>query len=147
MNRLTAGRRPAGFTLVEVIVALAIIGLALLAVVAKIGHMVETANVMSERTYANWIAQNKITEMRLANVIPEVSSTSGEVDYAGTEWAWRAVVSESGIENLFQVEVSVSYAGSTDEIRRVMGFIGEPVPPGQGNRAWARGSQSSGERE
>lgn len=137
----------AGFTLIEVMVALAIIGLALLAVGSKMGQMVDTANVMRERTYASWIAQNKIAEMRLANVLPEVSSSSGEVDYVGMEWAWRAVVSETGVENLFRVDVSVSYAGSADVIRTVTGFIGEPVAPGQSNRAWLRGPTGSGERE
>lgn len=146
-NPVCSHARYRGFTLIEVMVALAIIGLSLLAVGAKMGQMVDTANVMRERTYASWIAQNKIAEMRLANVIPTVSATSGEVEFAATEWAWRAVVSETGIENLFRVDVSVSYAGSADNIRTVTGFIGEPVPPGQSNRAWIRGPSGSGERE
>ena len=76
------------FTLVEVMVALAIIALSLTAVAAKMSRMIDTSNSMRERTYASWIAQNKITELRLANVLPEVSATSGEVDYANTTWRW-----------------------------------------------------------
>lgn len=139
--------RPAGFTLLEVMVALAIIGFALLAIGSKMGQMVDAANAMRERTYASWIAQNKIAEMRLANVLPEVSSSSGEVEYAGTEWRWRAVVSETGVENLFRVDVAVGYPGSDYDIREVSGFIGEPVIPGQANRAWRQGSENSGERQ
>jgi len=132
------------FTLVEVMVALAIIALSLTAVSAKMGRMIDTSNSMRERTYASWIAQNKITELRLANVLPEVSATSGEVEYANTTWRWRAVISESGIENLFRVDVAVSYEDGDDVVRTVTGFIGEPVIPGQSNRAWNRGSQNSG---
>lgn len=132
------------FTLVEVMVALAIIALSLTAVAAKMGRMIDTSNSMRERTYASWIAQNKITELRLANVVPEVTATSGEVDYANTTWRWRAVISESGIENLFRVDVSISYENDDDVIRTVTGFIGEPVPLGQSNRSWSRGSQDSG---
>jgi general secretion pathway protein I len=128
-------------------VALAIVAFSLTAVAASMGQMIDTANAMRERTYASWIAQNQIAEMRLANVIPEVTSTSGEVDYAGTEWAWRAVVSETGVENLFRVDVTVSYAGSADGIRTVSGFIGEPVVPGQSNRSWNRGSENPGATE
>ena len=135
------------FTLVEVMVALTIIALSLTAVASKMGRMIDTSNSMRERTYASWIAQNKITELRLANVLPEVSATSGEVNYANTTWRWRAVVSESGIENLFRVDVAVSYEDGEDVVRTVTGFIGEPVIPGQSNRAWNRGSQNAGERE
>ena len=139
--------RNQGFTLLEVMVALAIVAFSLTAVAASMGQMIDTANAMRERTYASWIAQNEIAEMRLANVIPEVTSTSGEVDYAGTEWAWRAEVSETGVENLFRVDVTVSYAGSSDGIRTVSGFIGEPVAAGQSNRSWNRGSENPGETE
>ncbi len=139
--------RNRGFTLIEVMVALAIVAFSLTAVAASMGQMIDTANAMRERTYASWIAQNQIAEMRLANVIPKVTSTSGEVDFAGTEWAWRADVSETGVENLFRVDVKVSYAGSPDSIRTVSGFIGEPVAAGQSNRSWNRASSNTGATE
>ena len=140
-------QRHQGFTLIEVMVALAIVAFSLTTVAASMGQMIDTASAMRERTYASWIAQNKIAEMRLANVIPEVTSTSGEVDYAGTEWAWRADVSETGVENLFRVDVTVSYPGSRDGIRTVSGFIGEPVAAGQSNRSWNRASANTGATE
>lgn len=122
--------RKNGFTLVEVMVALTIVAFSLTAIAASMNQMIDAANAMRERTYASWIAQNKIAELRLSGVTPEVSSTSGEVDFANTEWAWRTVVSETGIESFYRVDVSVSLAGSEYDIRTVTGFIGEPVPPG-----------------
>ena len=137
--------RSRAFTLVEVMVALAIIALSLTAIAAKMSRMIDTSNSMRERTYASWIAQNKITELRLANVLPEVSTTSGDIDYANSNWRWRAVISESGIENLFRVDVEVYDTSGDVLIRKVTGFIGEPVIPGQSNRSWGRGSGNSGE--
>ncbi len=136
--------RENGFTLVEVMVALTIVALSLTAIAASMNQMIDAANTMRERTYASWIAQNKIAELRLANVLPEVSSTSGEVDYAGSEWSWRAVVSETGIESFYRVDVSVSLAGSEYVIRTVTGFIGEPVPVGRANQLFNRGIRASG---
>ncbi len=133
-----------GFTLLEVMIALTIVAFSLTAIAATMNQMIDAANAMRERTYASWIAQNKIAELRLANVIPDVSSTSGEVDYANTQWSWRAVVSETGIENFFRVDVSVSLAGSDYNIRTVTGFIGEPVPIGQANGRRCSGAQSMG---
>ena len=127
-----------GFTLIEVMVALSIVALSLTAVAASMVQMIDAANAMRDRTYASWIAQNKITEMRLAADTPEVSASNGEVDYANTTWAWRAVVSETGIDDLYRIEVGVSLAGSDDVIRSVTGFVGPPAPPGEANRIWNR---------
>ena len=49
-----------GFTLIEVMVALAIAALALGGVAAAVSQMVESATAMEQRTYASWIAQNRI---------------------------------------------------------------------------------------
>ena len=144
---MTARRPGTGFTLIEVMVALVIVSLALAGIAASMGQMIDTANTMRDRTFASWIAQNQIAEMRLAGVIPEVGESSDEVDYANTTWLWTADVSETGVENLIKVEVSVSYAGSDDRIRQVTGFIGEPVPPGQSNLAWNAGQPDRGQEQ
>ncbi|MBT8101948.1 MAG: type II secretion system minor pseudopilin GspI [Gammaproteobacteria bacterium] len=137
-------RSVTGFTLIEVMVALAIVAFSLTAIAASMNQMIDAANSMRERTYASWIAQNKIAELRLANITPEVSSTSGEVDYANSQWSWRAVVSETGIESFYRVDVSVSHAGSDYQVRTVTGFIGEPLPVGRANQVWNRGLRASG---
>jgi general secretion pathway protein I len=136
--------RNRGFTLIEVLVALVVATLALGAVLAAVSQMADTGLTLRERTYASWIGQNKITELRLANVIPDVSESNGEIEYAGQEWAWIANISETGIENLFRVDVDISRPGSDDIIRSVIGFIGEPSALGESNRAWSVGGQVSG---
>ncbi|MEQ9562274.1 MAG: type II secretion system minor pseudopilin GspI [Woeseiaceae bacterium] len=142
--RVQRSSHQSGFTLVEVMVALSIAALGLAAVAASVSQMVDAATAMQERSYANWIALNKIAELRLANVVPEVSSTSGQVEYAGIEWHWRATVSETGVENLFRVDVVVSDVGETEIFRTVTGFIGEPGIPGQGNIAWSSINPAAG---
>lgn len=137
--------RANGFTLIEVMVALAIAALSLAAVAAAISQMVDAASSMQERTYASWIAQNKIAELRLANVVPEVSENSGDVEYANRSWTWETTISETGVENLFRVDVAVSHTGSEATIRTVTGFIGEPGIPGQSNLAWSRNTVVVGE--
>jgi len=144
---VTLRTRYTGFTLIEVMVALVIVSLALAGVAASMGQMIDTANTMRDRTFASWIAQNKIAELRLSGAMPEVGESSGEVDYANTVWAWTANVSETGVENLMKVDVTVTYAGSDDRIRQVTGFIGEPVAPGQSNLAWDSGQPDRGQQQ
>lgn len=141
MKRRTCSK---GFTLVEVMVALAIVAFSLTAIAASMNQMIDAANSMRERTYASWIAQNKITELRMANAAPEASTSSGEVTYANSDWEWRAVVAETGVEDFYRIDVSVSHAGSEYVVRTVTGFVGEPGAVGRANQIWNRGQRSSG---
>lgn len=131
-----------GFTLIEVMVALTIVALSLTALTASMSQMIDAAHAMRDRTYASWIAQNRITEIRLQQGLPEPGSSNGEVQYANTDWTWRAIISETGVEELFRIDVSVSLAGSDDVIRSVSGFVGSPGAAGEANRAWMRGPQT-----
>lgn len=127
--------------------ALAIVALSLTAVLAEISNQIRNSTEISERTFANWIAHNKITEIRLSNVTVEVSETDDEVRYAETDWALRTTISETGVENLYRIDVVVSFAGAESGFRPVTGFVGPPGIPGQANLAWTRGSQAAGEEQ
>lgn len=136
-------RAHGGFTLLEVMVALAIVSLALATVSISINQMAGNANTLRERTYASWIAQNKISEIRLSGEVPEVAATSGELDFANSTWAWRAVVSATDVENLRRVDVTISWPGDDYSIYQVSGFVGEPMTPGLAAQAWTpRGGQT-----
>jgi general secretion pathway protein I len=119
-------------------IALIIVALSLTAVAASMSQMIFQAKMMRDRTYASWIAQNRIVEIRLAPATPDVGASNGEVQYANVDWSWRAVVSETGVDDLYRIDVAVSFAGSDDNIRTVTGFVGPPGAPGEANRAWMR---------
>lgn len=140
-NRLAAS---GGFTLIEVVIALAVAAISLAAVTASVSQMIDAGSSMQERTYASWIAQNKIAEMRLANTVPDVSTSRGEIVYANLEWSWRATVSETGIDKLYRVDVVVSLVTSETPAASVSGFIGEPVALGSSNATWGSMSQAIG---
>ena len=134
-----------GFTLLEVMVALVIVAISLVFISQTLAQYLDDTITLRERTYASWIAQNKIVELRLANVVPEPGTTEDEVEFANAFWDWSAEVTAisengaadgTGIENLYRVEVSVYRAGSDVLVRKVSGFIGEPIIPGQSNQAW-----------
>jgi len=118
-------------------VALTIVAFSLTAVAASMSQMIDAATAMQDRTYASWIAQNKVAEMRLEGSLPAVSTTSGEVLYGNIEWEWSAEVSETGVENFRRIDVSITHTGSDYVIRTVTGFVGEPIPPGLANQLWA----------
>ena len=132
-----------GFTLLEVMVALTIVSLSLIFVATSMSQMIFEAQTMRNRTYASWIAQNRIAELRLAPETPDVGASNGEVQFANTDWAWRAVVSETGVDDLYRIDVSVSFAGSNDNIRTVTGFVGPPGSPSVASSIWMRSPTSN----
>lgn len=81
MNTDAAGRAPRcrpGFTLVEVLVALAITAIALGAGLKAAGALTDNAQRLAEVTAAHWCADNALTELRLARQFPG----TGEADFA-----------------------------------------------------------------
>ena len=133
-----------GFTLIEVLVALAIVAISLSAILASVTQQVNAAQAIRERTFASWVALNKLAELRLSSEMPDVGEDEDEVRYAEVDWKLTTTVSETGVENLRRVDVRVSYAASGDFVQAMTGFVGEPGIPGQSNLAWIGGSQALG---
>jgi general secretion pathway protein I len=129
-------QRLRAFTLLEVMIALVIVSFSLLSIATAVNARLNNSTTMRERMYASWIAQNKIVELRLTNTVPEVGSTSGDIEFGNAIWDWRTEVSETGIENLYRVDVEISWPGSDERIWGVTGFLGEPVAPGASNSAY-----------
>mgnify|MGYP000623864236 FL=1 len=112
-----------GFTLIEVLVALAIVAIALSTIIAITSQDIMRVDSMQKRMFANWIAQNKLAENRLNNIKNSVGTKDGSIIYAGSEWTWEIVTSKSGIENLLRMDVSVSNANDDVAIRKLTGFV------------------------
>lgn len=81
-------RQTAGFTLIEVMVALAILAIALSAAINTAGTAVNNVAGMKERTIAHFVAMNELAKVEIGgNKIP--SDRDGTVEMAGREWYWK----------------------------------------------------------
>ena len=71
MDRESTGkRRHAGFTLLEVLVALVIVGTALAASLRAIGSLTQNSSDLRAAMMATWSAENRLTQIRLAHEWP-----------------------------------------------------------------------------
>ncbi|HUG99195.1 MAG TPA: type II secretion system minor pseudopilin GspI [Gammaproteobacteria bacterium] len=113
-----------GFTLLEVMVALAIVSIGLIAAFNAVIQMAHSTAVLRERALADWIAMNEITRIRISGNFPEVGSFDGDVEFAGLEWRWEADISETGVADLRRIDLSVAHEERPDEpVTIVSGFV------------------------
>jgi general secretion pathway protein I len=120
-------RRPErGFTLIEVVVALAIVAIGMLAVFKTIGDSVNNVSELRDRSFAGWIADNRITELRLSGQMPSVEETAGEVEFAGRQWHWVTTVSQTQVQGLRRIDVRVRRDSDPEDssLVRLSGFVG-----------------------
>ncbi|NHA14462.1 type II secretion system minor pseudopilin GspI [Thioalkalivibrio sp. XN279] len=123
-------RRGRGFTLLEVMVALAIVSIGLIAAFNAVIQMAHSTTTLRERAFADWIAMNQLTELRVTGEFPDVGRFDGDVEFAGREWRWEASVSETGVEDLRRVDISVAYIERPEDLVTLLtGFIGRDSGP------------------
>jgi general secretion pathway protein I len=129
---MRADRAPhAGFTLLEAMVALFIVSLGMTAVIKTLNTYAVSAQYFEEKTFATWIATNKITELSVGNTWPGVDEYDEELDYANQHWKLHVEVAETDVKNLHRVDVSVSRGDEPDRVQsRVSGLIEPPTPRG-----------------
>jgi general secretion pathway protein I len=119
-----------GFTLLEVLIALVVLGLALTALVHAAGVSVRDFGGLRERSYAGWIAANVLTEARLRDRLPATGRRDGQQRFAGREWFWRLDVEGTQDPRLRRLAVQVyADAERSDPVAQLTGFAGDSVLP------------------
>ncbi len=121
--------RRAGFTLVEVLVALAIISVALLAALRAAGQGTLNASELRSHLLAGWVAQNRLEEHRARGDWLEPGIQRGTAIEGGQQFGWREEVAPMPSPVFRRVDVFV-FAPS-DEARALAHLAGFVVlPPG-----------------
>ncbi|WP_028537153.1 type II secretion system minor pseudopilin GspI [Paludibacterium yongneupense] len=100
-------RRTRGFTLFEVLVALAIMAVALAALLRASGVAADNSAALRSRMLAAWVAQNRLVLLRAAHVWPAVGTDAGEAEEDGRRWRWERVVSPTPNPSFRKVVVRV----------------------------------------
>jgi len=138
--------RRRGFTLIEVLAALVIVALGMLGVIEAVTQTARNGTYLRDKTLAHWIAMNLITEQRLQSSPPEVTKSSDEVEFAGQRWRWTMVVTQTQVDSLRRMDVSVRRAEAPEDssLMTLTGFFGTAIgAAGGGTVDWV-GTQSGG---
>ena len=105
MSERSAAR--GGFTLIEVLVALAIVAIGMAAVLGTLTSSADTVSYLRDKTFANWVALNQIAQLRLTGQTPSPGKSDGDSELAGRKWHWRQEVSATQVPGMLRIDVSV----------------------------------------
>ena len=120
-------KHPAGFTLLEVLVALAVLAIALGAIIRAATQSIATATVLREETFASWVAINQINQLLLdAKPWPDEGSRTGQAELAGRGWRWEARFAKTKDPDLRKVAMTVRVAENRPELSRLIAFRATP---------------------
>lgn len=116
----------AGFTLVEVLVALAVLAIALAAVLRAMGQAIDLTIDLRQRTEALWVAEERATDLQLNRDWPAIDTTEGKMEFGSREWRWRERVLATPIEELRRVDIEVRAPDSPDVLGRLSVVLRRP---------------------
>jgi general secretion pathway protein I len=124
--------RQRGFTLIEVLVALAIVTIGMAAVLGALTSSANTTVYMRDKTFAQWVALNQIATLRLSGQMTPTGNSDGTIDFAGRSWRWRREVTALQVPGLVRIDVKVRPAeikGDDDKgwFTTVSGIQGDAV--------------------
>lgn len=116
---------PRGFTLLEVLVALAVVAVALAAAAQTASQYGHGGNRLKQRTIAGWVAQNVLAELENETPWPDTGRREGDTRMAGREWTWQLEIRDTEDPDLRRVDVEVAAAAEPDRVvARLTGFLG-----------------------
>ena len=120
-----------GFTLLEMLIALAVIAVVGLTVSSAVGNVAAQTYTLEQRLVAHWVAENHLARVRLSRIGSTDAVATGReserVRMSGRDWRVEREITETTHPWLRRVEVAVYEVVEGDEIGPLdttIGFVG-----------------------
>ncbi len=123
MNRIGAAPGSWGFTLIEILAAVAILAIALAAIISGMGRYANTASYLKQKTVALWVAHNRLTELELDPGWPAEGKSDDEVEMGGIKWKWFVEVKKTSDDRLRRVDIRVQMKDHDGDLAALSSFI------------------------
>jgi general secretion pathway protein I len=117
-----------GFTLLEILVALAVLALSMGAVIKATSDYTASQSHLRDRTMATWVARNVLADYQMRMEWPTIGEKKGTMDMGGREWRWLARTSQTEEKELRRLDVEVRPEDDTDAepLTTLSGFLIQP---------------------
>lgn len=112
-----------GFTLIEIIAAVAVLAIALSAILGGMAHYASTAARLKQKTLATWVAHNRLTELELQSSPPPLGNSDGDTEMAGVTWKWQVEVKTTPDDRLRRVDIRVQATEKEGDLVSLSAFF------------------------
>jgi len=112
-----------GFTLIEVLIALAILAIALAATMRATGMATTTAETVKIKTYATWVAENRLAQLTAERIFPGVGTQNGDATMAGITFQWTQTANETPNKDFRKVDVAVTLPNETQKRTTLTAYL------------------------
>jgi general secretion pathway protein I len=120
-------RHRRGFTLLEVLIALAILSIGVLAAMRALVMVTQSAADLRDRQLAEWVAQNHLAELRALGAFPSIGTREGVEVQAGANFRWLEEVKATPNPLFRRVDVQVFLDGGDHALAQLSGYSVLPL--------------------
>ncbi|HET9651646.1 MAG TPA: type II secretion system minor pseudopilin GspI [Usitatibacter sp.] len=115
-----------GFTLIEILVAVAILAVALAATTRAASVATDGALETRQRLLATWAAQNRVAELRARHIFPSVAASKLTAEQGGLALSIDESVAETPNPTIRRVDLAVSDSRNPDRVlARLTAYVGK----------------------
>lgn len=115
--------RQSGFTLIEVLMALAIIALSVGTAMRATSAAVSNNGDVRDRMMARWVGKNELARLQMAPALPALGTLSGEAMQGNVGFAWNASINSTPNPSFRKVEIIVRRQQETRSLVTIQGFV------------------------
>ena len=122
-------RHMQGFTLLEVLIALAVLALSMGAVIKATSDYTGNQSYLRDRTLALWVARNVLVRFQVEGEWLSVGERKGTEEMGNQEWRWMTRISQTEEAELRRLDVEVYPVDSDDDenpVSVLSGFLRQP---------------------
>lgn len=116
-----------GFTLIEVLVALAVVAISMSALISSVSTSASNAAYLQDKTLAHWVGMNKVAELQLDSAWPSVGVKKGDYELANQDWRWEATISNTDDDSIRRLDLKVFRQDSKEATAILLAYLGKPL--------------------
>jgi general secretion pathway protein I len=99
--------KPLGFTLIEVMLALAVFSIAGIALLSTANNNARNLGYLESKMFAEWVASDQLVAANLEEKWPPKNNEKGEVELAGRTWFWQKSVINTADNDMRAITIEV----------------------------------------